>query len=382
MSAIDARSQATAETRGRGIDGPVVCTAAGLSTLTAAGLLAALTRRRNRQTRRRRPGQRIPLPTGPAAVSEAQLRVAADPLAVADLDRVLRTIASHAHAMGRPLPALRAARLCADSIELYLVDESAKLPSPFVPVTADPGAWTFGRDHLQVLLTDDEAADIPAPYPTLVTLGVDETRAHLLLHLEEVGSLALVGQDAALCHEVLVAMAIDLITSCWSDDARITLVGLMPELAHALGSDRVTYVDDIDDALAGLRYTARVHRDALEQAGLSSAGDARTRHLADETWTPHLVLVSQHLTAQERHALAEIVADIPRIAVAAITSGQDPIGEWALTVTPGQTPSELTGVLAPAGFEIVPQRLSLDDLDTTLAAFRATDRVRACAYCT
>ena len=348
-----------------------VATVAGLGSLAAAGLLTFLWLRRARQQRHRRPGQRTPLPAGQAAIAEAQLRVAADPVAVEDLDRALRTLAGNARALGEPLPALRAARVAHDAIELYLVDETATLPKPFTPLAGSPGTWTLHRRHLEVLLSAEEADEITPPFPTLVSVGVDDEKAHLLLNLEELGAFGLTG-DPELCHEVLVALTIELITSAWTDDSRITLVGLMPELVHVLGSDRATYCDELEDAYAALTYAADVHRQALQHADLTSATDARVAGVHDSTWTPHLVLVSQHMSLQDQERLRAIVETIPRVAVAAITAGTEPVGPWHMHIDRVDD-TTLVGDLHPVPLRVTPQHLSLEDYEHHMALFRACD---------
>lgn len=367
---IDASTQAMAEDISEHI-APVLFTVAGLGSLGAAGLVAALARRRRRQSRHRRPGQRIPLPTGEAAVTESQLRVAADPLTADHLDRALRTLAAHARHRGEPVPALNAARVTVDALELYLADVKAKLPDPFTPIPDDPGAWTFDRTHLDQLLTADEAADVAAPYPALVTLGADEDNGHLMLNLEQIGSLGLTG-DAALCHEVLTALAVELVTSTWCDDSRITLIGVLPELVEAVGSDRATYIPDIEAALPALDYLANVHREALEREGLSSTTEARDADLLDATWTPHIILVSAHLLEEDRERLTALVATMPRVAIAAITAGAEPVGTWGLSVR--LAGDRIVGDLTPGNVRITPQHLSIADYARILDVFAIADQ--------
>lgn len=350
---------------------PAALTAAGLGSLAAAGLLAWLKRRRDRQSRRRQPGRRIALPTGPAAVAEAQLRVAADPLAATDLNRALRTLAHHAHTLEAPMPALRAARITHDTLELYLVDDGVELPAPFTTTPTDPGTWTLRRGDLSVLLDDATAATIPAPYPSLVTVGHDEDQAHLLLNLEELGALALTG-DAALAQEVLTALAIELITSTWTDDSRITLVGVLPELVSALASDRTTYVENLEQIITSLEYTAAVHRDALREHHQEGATQARAAGLVDETWTPHLILVGTDLTQADRARITTLLQDIPRIALATITTGGPAVGEWSLHLTRDAS-GNVWADLSPVPVRVTPQRLPETDYRATLDLFAVTE---------
>ena len=340
----------------------------GLGALAAAGLVGLLALARARQSRRRAPGRRIAMPTGRAAAAEGHLRADADPLAVSDLNRALRTLAGRAHSLGLPMPALRAARITSDTLELYLVDADATLPAPFELI--DEGTWQIHRSGLSALLTEDEAADIPAPYPTLVTIGHDEDQALLLLHLEELGTLGITG-DAGLSREVLTAITAELIASTWAEDTRITLVRLMPELVDALSSDRASYTDTLDAALAALEYTARVHSDALAAAGLPDVTQARSARRVDESWTPHLLIIAGDVTDTERDRLTALVSAHPRVAIAALTAATSPLGPWSLTVHHrGDT---VTGQLAPVPIQVTPQRLPDERYLDLVALYQTTD---------
>lgn len=345
-------------------------TLAGLGALAAAGLLGALAWRRSRQSRRRAPGRRIALPTGPAAEAEAQLRAAADVDTSDLLDRALRTLSGRARDIDVPMPAIRAARITRDDLELYLVDPEVSLPAPFTTDPSDPGTWTLPLTRDDVLLTREDADEIPAPCPALVTIGHDETGAHLLLNLEELGALALTG-DSTLCHETLTALAIELLTCSWTDDSRITLVNTLPELVDALGTDRANYVDTLDDVLAGLEYTARVHRQALTDAGQDSIIQARGAGLVDEAWTPHLILVTGTITPEQRERAATLLADIPRVALAAVTADTDPVGKWSLHIQPAGDGA--IARLTPVPITLTPQRLPDSDYRATLALFTTAD---------
>lgn len=345
---------------------PIMATVAGLGSLAAAGLLGVLARQRSRTSRHRRPGQRVVLPTGEAAIAEAQLRTAADPDAAADLDRALRTLAANAADTGTPLPQVRAALLTEEAIELYLTQEDATLPRPFTSL--GEAAWTVQRSHINdAFLTAQEAAEYAPPFPALVSLGASTADGgHLMLNLEALGSLALLG-DPEIAHEVMTALAIEIVTAAWSDSARITLVGLLPELVDVIGSDRAAYCADIEEALPALQHMAADYRTAHEAAGASSTLDARNRGVLDPMWSPHIVLVSDFLTQHDRDGLQELVEDIPRIAIAAITTGA-PVGDWQLHLTRDDEDGPIHAVLEPSGMPLVAQHLSMREYFATLNA--------------
>ena len=348
----------------------------GLGGLAATGALGLLMLRRARQSTRRRPGQRIALPAGPAAVAEAQLRVAADPLTAAHLDLALRTIAHQAAQEQRTLPPVRAARITPDTLELYLTDDQDTLPAPFAADPDIPAAWTLDRDQIDELVDAATAAATPAPYPTLVTLGHDENEAYLLLNLEEIGSLTITG-DTDVSHAVLTALAVELIGSDWSDDVRVTLAGVLPELADALASDRVNYVDELGEILAALEYGAKTDRDLMVEARVDNPVQARAGRLPIEAWTPHLILTSAGSDVDARDRVDQLMHEVPRLAIATVTAGGPALGEWSLNVTTTTTAAgeqQLHAVLQPAGLQLTPQRLGGPAYDHLLDAFRVNDQ--------
>lgn len=376
QSAPQLAERTTGELGEPGNSWPAGLTAAGLGGLAAAGLLALLARQRASRRRHRRPGRRLRLPTGSAAIAEAQLRAGADPLAAADLDRALRTLAVHAAAKGVPMPALRAARICAQSLEVYLVDPHLQLPSPFVGVDGDPGAWTLHRENLTVLLDDAAAAEVPAPYPTLLTLGVDEDGAHLLLNLEEVGALNVTSGEPQLARQVLTALTLELLACGWAEDLRVSLVGAMPELVDALGVDRATYTEHLADLLPSLEHAADVYRGALEERHLDSAGHARSVGVLEETWAPQLVVIATPITAQEHDRLVQLTQALPRVAIAAVTSSANPVGEWQLNVAADpERPAQMVAHLDPVtDLVLTPQHVSDADYAALLEIFTSMDR--------
>ena len=217
----------------------VVRTAGGVGALLAAALLTLLAARRVRQQRRRHPGQRIPMPPADLASTEQDLRLVENPDALARVDQALRTLSALLGEAGRSLPPLRLARLHAQQLELYLA-EPAMLPAPFAG-TADPTVWTLDSDAL--LLPTAELANVPAPYPSLVTIGHDLDDAHVLVDLEHLGALAVNGDDDRSL-AVLAALAAELATSRWADDLQVTLVGCLPTLPTATPALSTTSIAD------------------------------------------------------------------------------------------------------------------------------------------
>lgn len=358
-----AQAQAAAHPAAAAETAPVVRTVAGLGSIAAAGVLALLLTRRRRQARTRRPGQRLNLPAGAAAIAEAQLRVAADPITVDDLDHLLRHLA--AAAGPHSLPPLRAARITASDIELYLAHDRDTLPGPAQAIPDQPGTWIVARTDIPHGTPHDTLGEpIPAPYPTLVTLGQDEDDAHVLVNLEEVRSLAVDGPSGP---DVLVAITLELIAAGWGDEVTVTLVDLLPELAEAIGSDRVTYVDHLEDILASIEYAGGVFSTVMDAAGVDTPTQARAAGTHPETWTPHLIITAAAPTPDETERLTELLISHPHLSLAAVTLG-DPLTGWQLTAH-----SATAATLSPAGIDLTPQVLAPHDLAALLDAFRAAD---------
>ncbi|WP_162605746.1 LysM peptidoglycan-binding domain-containing protein [Jiangella aurantiaca] len=334
---------------GDDVDVPIRTTA-GVGALLAAGVLAFLAVRRRTQQRRREPGERIAMPAGALADTERELRGVADPMSVELVDVALRGLAADCARRGVSLPPLRIGRLTSEQFELYLADQ-AELPPPFV-ATDQGHVWLLPAAAGRAF-DADELRDVPAPYPSLVTVGHGPEDGHLLLDLERVGTLAVVG-DREPSREVMAALAVELATSPWADDLQVTLVGTCPELAGGLDTGRIRYLPTAGSLLTELSTRARHDRAAMAESGANSLDDARARGVAAAAWTPEIVLLGEPLGPEQDAQLAELVQSLPRVAVAAVTSGDGAVGQWSLELTAGDPDA---AVLQPVGVDVQPQRL-------------------------
>ena len=326
-------------------------TSYGVGALLAAGVIALLATKRRTQQRRRRPGQSMPMPSGAAARAEQELRATADALSIETVDVALRTLARNCADTGVALPAVRAARLTATQFDLYLA-EPADLPVPWTG-TADDTVWTLEVDNAADL-SEVDVADIPAPYPALVTIGHDEEEGHVLLDLEFLGTLGVIGQDAAATREILAALAIELANSTWADDLQVTLVGAFPDLEDTLQTGRIRYLPSVGRLLEDLLHRAELDRQAMSAHGAPDLHHARVTGAAPDVWAPEIVLLAGEITDRQRNQLEQLVTDLPRVAMAMITNGLT-VGEWGLDLTAGDGPEY--AVLTPIGLQLRPQRL-------------------------
>lgn len=343
-----------------------VRTAAGIGSLLAAGLLGLIAARRSRQQRRRRPGQDLPMPTGEAAEVEQELRALADPMSVDTVDRALRTLALRCAAESQPLPKVRAARLTADQFDLYLA-EPADLPAPWEG-TSDSSVWTLTGDADELVKAED-VENVPAPYPALVTVGHDEEDGHVFVDLEYLGAMGVVA-DAGFedqTRQAIAALCVELATSRWADDLQVTIVGGYAELEDSLETGRVRYVPSAGRLLEELQHRAEQDRQALTESGAGDLNHARVQNTVPGAWTPEIVLFTGDMTPSQRTMLKQLVEELPRVAIAAVTNGEA-VGEWALRITGDQE-----GVLEPFGLSVRPQLLDDETYGQVLQVLATTD---------
>jgi LysM repeat protein len=319
----------------------------GVGSLLAAGIVVLLGGRRTRQRLRRPLGGRVPMPTGAAAALEMDLRANQDPGSVQTVDRALRSLAMSCRADRRPLPVVTVVRLTGTRLELYLA-EATVLPSPWKP-TIDETVWTIERDAVR-LIDPVSLHGVAAPYPALVTLGVDQDNAHVMVDLESCGTLGLVGDDEA-ARRLLSALAVELATSRWADDLLITVVGAQPELEHTLATGRVAYRATAGDLIDQLTHQAEQARRVLTETGTTDLQHARAAGDLPGLCTPQIVLLATDLTDPQRDQLSTATQDRPRVAVAAVTT-RTQVGPWVLRFT-----GDSAALLEPLGLHLQPQRL-------------------------
>lgn len=341
--------------------------AGGIGVVLATGLVGFLARRRRQQSRRRQFGERIALPTGDPAVMETELRQIDDPLTIETVDLALRHLALSAAESRTALPKVQIARLTPYAFEVYLA-EVAHLPEPFEP-TNDANLWRVPRESVAGLVDDAEQlrTAVPAPYPALVTLGIDDEGGQILVDLEQLGAIGVVG-DRELTRQVLAAMTIELSVSQWADDLLVTVVNGFEDLEEGLGTGRIHH-RDLDDALETLEARARAARVDLDEIGADSAAQARADEWDERLWTPEIIVVLGEIDPAQRRRLNAVVSELPRVAVAAV-SQTSTAARWVAEVSADG--EDVKAVLQPAGVRVVPQRVSdetyrqaLELIDTT-----------------
>jgi DNA-binding SARP family transcriptional activator len=328
-------------------------------TLAAASLVALLERLRRVRRRRRVPGRRPPLPRPAVEQAERRLRRAADLDGTELLDVALRAFAAGlTRTRGTP-PAVLAARLTDEQLELLVDEPPGRTPRGFV-CTDDARGWitdpTLTRDDLRSI-----AAGSAAPLPALVSIGeLDDGR--LLIDVETAGTLTVDGEEAGVI-AFLRRIAAELATSTWADHLDVLVVGAI-EL-DVVGAQRVRQFSDIGAAIDELEATARAVNDALTSARRERTLTARLSEHHDDGWIPTIMVCTELLAEDALERLCRITGEGGRGVGAVVFSRMH--ATWH---------AELHGaelILAPLGFRVSPAVLdassasALDELLTDAA---------------
>jgi hypothetical protein len=360
-------------TPGRTLSFPYELSAASL---LAAGVLAALGRRRREQLWRRAFGQRIAAPEGDAAVAESALRIGADEASVGLLDVGLRHLAQSLAAAGRPLPTVFAAHIGAENLDLWVAPADPNPPEPWS--AADGGAvWRLPVGVIGRLELDSPTpGPTPgpgagsrvalAPYPGLVSIGTNET-GRILVDLEVAHGLIAVRGPHRPVQAALAALAVELATNRWSDQMRITLVGFGPELAM-IAPDRVTATGTLDEALPELTGRAAQLEQALAESGTDSVLTGRARAGADAaaTWAPHYLIMATPPTPTQRERLLALARTRHRTALGFVIAGDVRGATWTWEVTDdGRLRADVLG------FDLTAQLLPADQYAAVAELFRS-----------
>jgi LysM repeat protein len=194
----------------------------GAGAVLAALVLLAIRAHRNTQLRYRRPGQVIAPPPAELRAVEKTAFISGAPLTapIEQLNRALNHLAAACADAGRQSPALLTATLATGSVTLRLAHDG-DLPQPWAGSGRE---WTIRLDDS---LPDD--LDVLPPYPTLVTIGCDETGVHLV-NLEQLGIVGLSG-DPDRTTGLARHIAAELALNPWSTLVDVTVIGFGDELA-------------------------------------------------------------------------------------------------------------------------------------------------------
>lgn len=332
------------------------------ASLAAAGLLAALGRRRRTQLWNRAFGRRIVRPKDDAAQAELALRLGADAPGSRMLDIGLRLLGRSLATQNRVPPTIYAAHLSPQCLDLWIQPPDPEAPAPWA---AHDGGRVWRLEAHEGRMLDERAlAEAPAPYPGLVSVG-SSGEGRVLADLE--AACGLIALKGARTTEALAALAVELATNRWSDRMRVTLVGFGEELTE-IAPDRIRHVSGLAEILPELE------REAGErgQAGEVLTGRIHGRAAAP-AWPPHYVLSAVTPGPEEARRLAVLArkgGKGVRTAAGYIVAGEIPHATWTWEITEeGRVTIDALGV--EAGAQLLPHRhyRALIDL------FRTADRL-------
>jgi hypothetical protein len=332
------------------------------ASLLAAGLLAALGRRRREQLWQRAFGKRVVIPEGDAALAEAALRLGASEPSARLLDTGLRCLSRELAAQGKTPPTVFAAHLGQVNLDLWIAPADQNPPRPWQSVD-DGQVWRLPL-HAVAGLDPDEAGAALAPYPGLVSIGTSDT-GRMLIDLEVAHGLIAVRGSRRMVQAVLAAMAAELATNRWSDRMQITLVGFGPELAM-LAPERVSVASTLEEAMPALEARAAEIEHSLASLGADSVLTGRSRGLHPDTWAPHYLIMAVPPAPRQRERLLALAGGRHRTGMGYVVAGDVPGATWSWDVS--EQGRLHAGVL---GFDLEAQLLPAKQYAAVVQLFRA-----------
>jgi hypothetical protein len=329
------------------------------ASLLAAGVLAALGRHRRERLWQRGFGRRMLAPAGDAAAAEAALRLGADDPAVQLLDGGLRQLSWALAKQDKRPPTVFAAHLDEEHLDLWVAPADPEPPAPWQAVD-DGQVWRLPMAAAGSL----GGCDALAPYPGLVTLGMNDT-GRIMVDLEVANGLIAVRGPAETTRQALAALAVELVTNRWSDRMRVTLVGFGDGL-ELIAPDRVTVARTLEEALPELERRGADLAGQLSAWGIDSVLTGRSLMRNADAWAPHYLLMGVQPTPEQAERLVAVARTRHRTALGFVVAGDVPGASWDWELTAeGRLQA---GVL---GFDVTPQLLPTAQYESVVSLFRA-----------
>ncbi|MFE7503868.1 LysM peptidoglycan-binding domain-containing protein [Promicromonospora sp. NPDC057488] len=266
-SALEAQEDLGSEEQSE-VVGPawLVSGLAGGGAILAALLVMLLRRRRATQWRYRRPGHRItPAPSSTVPVERTITTTGQAWIGDIDaLDRLLRGLAaSHQGDSTGGMPALVGVELTGTDAIVHLA-APADLPLPWVGSGA---RWAAALSEAPAETVTD---DVLAPYPLLVTVGMDEAGHVWFLDLERAGAVTVTGEPGPV-EAFGRYITAELLLHPWTENTTLHTLATSWDVAglsdfrhhHALSDDYDTLacVSEVESAVKATRRTAEPERD-------------------------------------------------------------------------------------------------------------------------
>jgi hypothetical protein len=331
-----------------GWHGPVYPAELAAASLLAAGVLAALGRRRREQLWRRAFGRRVVGPAEEAAMAEAALRLGADEPGTRILDTGLRYLSYALAAAGAAPPTVFAAHLGAENLDLWVGPPDRNPPPPWTAV-GDGQVWRLPLTATARIDLEQTGGAL-APFPGLVSIGTDDT-GRVLVDLEAAHGLIAVTGPEAMVSSALAAIAVELATNRWSDRMQVILVGFGDELG-TLAPQRLTSVRSLEEVLPALEARAEEVEAAMAGSGVGSALAGRSLSADQDTWAPHYVIMAVPPTPYEQERLLAVARVRHAAAAGYLVAGDVPGATWTWEVT-----NDGRLLVSPLGFDVQAQLL-------------------------
>jgi hypothetical protein len=331
------------------------------ASLLAAGVLAALGRRRREQLWQRAFGRRIAGPDPDAAEAEKALRLGADDPAVRLLDTGLRHLSKQLAASGKTPPTVFAAHLGLQNLDLWIAPPDPNPPRPWQ--AADGGqVWRLPSAAIAGLDAEGSTAGL-APYPGLVSLGTNES-GRVLVDLEVAHGLIAVRGPRQVVQAALSALAVELVTNRWSDQMRVTLIGFGDGLAE-ISPERVDVARNLDEILPDVERRAGQVRDAMASAGIDSVLTGRAQGSDADSWAPHYLIMGVPPTQAQAERLLALARSRYRMGFGYVIAGDVRGATWTWDLSP-------EGRLSAAvlGFDLEAQLLPPEQYAAVVKLFR------------
>jgi hypothetical protein len=263
---------------GHGDDVATLAIGAGIFGLAAIGLVGALDRRRRRQSTRRAPGGRIPLPARHSTL--ADLELALRRYARADglfwLNRLGDLLAHAADRAGAPRPDVLGVEVRPHGLDVFVTEQAGDPPAPFEARSREPGVWHL-PDSTDPGVLDDTAVAEPVPL-TLFSVG-QGTDATVLVNLERYRSVHL-NVAAERVPGTLAGVGTELAATSGPGTRTVVAVGFGRGVIDRFDSGMVT--EDLDGALDHIKpgESSIVLADAAMVNGdIVELGESPTLHL-------------------------------------------------------------------------------------------------------
>lgn len=361
------------------------------ASLLAAGVLAALGRRRRERLWQRGFGRRLVAPTGDAAMAETALRLGADDPAVQVLDTSLRQLSAALADQGKTPPTVFAAHLGGEHLDLWVAPADPQPPAPWQAVDGGqvwrlPAAAATGLDGAGLAGPGLDGPGLAgaglgggvlggagldgngalAPYPGLVTLGMNDS-GRIMVDLEVAHGLIAVRGPSDTVRAALAALAVELVTNRWSDRMRVTLVGFGAGL-ELIAPDRVEVAATLEEALPALEQRGAELEAQLSAWGLDSVLTGRSTTRNPDAWAPHYLIAGVQPTPEQAERLLACARSRHRTGLGFVVAGDVPGASWDWELTAAGRLR--AGVL---GFDLAAQLLPAAQYAAVVSLFRDGD---------